>query len=139
MCGVAVFGHVERVGHGVVLRLESDLDDFHRGDDRDGLCDACRETSYIASSQQEPVTVRQPERHTEESCLCAHSPRLLVRHDRLVCLEGGEPDSHLGHDARNDGAEAFVETEGSLALDNLSTRGNEASRLDLRSPLAVGL
>ena len=29
MCCVAVFGYVERVGHGVVLRLQSDLDHFH--------------------------------------------------------------------------------------------------------------
>ena len=27
--GVAIFGNVERVGHAVVLGLESDFDDFH--------------------------------------------------------------------------------------------------------------
>jgi hypothetical protein len=29
--GVAVFGHVERIGHRVVLGLETDFDDFHGG------------------------------------------------------------------------------------------------------------
>ncbi len=42
--GVAVFGNVEGVGHGVVLGLEADFDDFHWGDDGDGFGDAGGET-----------------------------------------------------------------------------------------------
>lgn len=37
VCGVAVFGDVEGVGHAVVLGLESDFDDFHGGDDGYGF------------------------------------------------------------------------------------------------------
>jgi hypothetical protein len=43
--GVAVLGDVERVGHGVVLCLQADLDDLHGRHDGDGLGDAGRETS----------------------------------------------------------------------------------------------
>lgn len=42
--GVAVFGDVERVGHGVVLGLKADFDDFHGGHDGDGLGDTGGET-----------------------------------------------------------------------------------------------
>ena len=35
--GVAVFGDVEWVGHGVVLALKADFHDLHRGDDADGF------------------------------------------------------------------------------------------------------
>ena len=35
--GVAVFGYVEGVGHGMVLGLEPDFDDFHGSDDGDGF------------------------------------------------------------------------------------------------------
>lgn len=37
VCRVAVLGHVERVGEGVVLGLQPDLDHLHGRDDRDGL------------------------------------------------------------------------------------------------------
>ena len=42
--GVAVFGDVEGVGHGVVLGLEADFDDFHRSNYGDGFGDAGGET-----------------------------------------------------------------------------------------------
>ena len=41
---VAVLWDVERVGHGVVLRLQADLDHLHGRHDGDGLGDAGRET-----------------------------------------------------------------------------------------------
>jgi hypothetical protein len=43
--GVTVLWHVEWVGHRVVLRLKTDLDNLHWGDDGDGFCDTCGETS----------------------------------------------------------------------------------------------
>jgi hypothetical protein len=43
---VAVLGHVERVGHGVVLCLQADLDDLHGRHDSDGLGDAGREAGW---------------------------------------------------------------------------------------------
>lgn len=45
MCSVSVLGFVERVGHGVVLRLQSDLHYFHGRDHSDGFGNACSETS----------------------------------------------------------------------------------------------
>jgi hypothetical protein len=47
MRGVAVFGYVEWVGHGVVLGLQSDLDDFHGCDDDDGFSDSGGETGWV--------------------------------------------------------------------------------------------
>ena len=46
MRGVAVFGDVEGVSHGVVLGLEADFDDFHRGDHRDGFGHTGGETGW---------------------------------------------------------------------------------------------
>jgi hypothetical protein len=42
---VSVLWYVEGVGHGVVLRLQSDLDDFHWCNNDDGFCDTSSETS----------------------------------------------------------------------------------------------
>lgn len=42
---VAVLGQVERVGHGVALGLETDLDDVHGGHDEDSLGHTSEETS----------------------------------------------------------------------------------------------
>ena len=44
---VAVLWNVEWVGHGVMLCLETDLDDLHWGDDRDGFGDSGCETSCL--------------------------------------------------------------------------------------------
>ena len=44
--GVAVFGHVERVCHGVVLGLQADFDHFHWGYDGDGFGHAGGKTGY---------------------------------------------------------------------------------------------
>lgn len=43
---VTVTRDVERIGHGVMLSLETDLHDLHGGDDSDGLSDTGSETSY---------------------------------------------------------------------------------------------
>ena len=40
MCGVSIFGNIERVGHAVVLGLQADFDDFHRVDDGHRFRDA---------------------------------------------------------------------------------------------------
>ena len=44
--GVAVFGDVERIGEGVVLRLQADFDDLHGRDDGDSFGDACAEAGW---------------------------------------------------------------------------------------------
>jgi len=44
---VAVLWHVEWVGHGVVLSLETDLDNLHWSDNGDSLGDTGGETSYF--------------------------------------------------------------------------------------------
>lgn len=50
VCGVAVFGDVERVGHGVVLGLEPDLDHFHRCDNGNAFRDASGESGWVGVS-----------------------------------------------------------------------------------------
>lgn len=86
---VAVFGDVERVGHAVVLGLQADLDDFHRGDDADGFGDAGGEAG-------------------EKGALAGDLARGGVREELLVPFVRGEADGHFGHDTGDDGAEAFV-------------------------------
>ena len=86
---VAVFGDVERVGHAVVLGLQADLDDFHRGDDADGFGDAGGEAG-------------------EKGALAGDLPRGGVGEELLVPFVRGEADGHFRHDAGDDGAEAFV-------------------------------
>jgi hypothetical protein len=41
-----VLGYILRIGQRMVLRLQSDLDDFHRGDDHDRLGRACQQSRY---------------------------------------------------------------------------------------------
>lgn len=43
--GISIFRNVERVGHGVNLSLQSNLDDLHRTNDGDSFGDSSSETS----------------------------------------------------------------------------------------------
>lgn len=105
--GVAVLGDIEGIGHGVVLRLEADLDDLHGGDDGDGLGHTGGETR-------------------QEDGLPGDLAR-LVGERLLVPFERGEADGHLGDDARQDGAQTLVQTEGGLPFDDFGTSLDEAS------------
>lgn len=106
--GVSVLGNVHWVGHGVVLGLQTDLDDFHGGDDGNGLSDTGGETG-------------------KEDALAGDVAGGLVGQQLLVPLEGGEADGHLGDNARQDGAEALVQSKRRLLLDELNTRLDEAA------------
>ena len=108
VAGVAVLGNVERVGHGVVLSLETNLDDLHGGDNSDGLSHTSGETS-------------------EEEGLAGNDTGLLVGKKLLVPLERSETDGHLGHDTGENGTETLVQTKGSLLLDDLNTGLDEAT------------
>lgn len=52
---VAVTGNVEGIGHGMVLGLKTDLDDFHGSDDGNSLRDTGSETSWGFVRTQEFV------------------------------------------------------------------------------------
>jgi hypothetical protein len=127
----------------VVLCLQADLDDFHWSDDCHSFCDTGGETSCTNSISSisisnslfsicamEIVGSSVQVKHTQKCCLSANNA-ILVCQQLLVCLKRGESDGHLGHDAGDDGAEAFVETERSLALHDFCTGGDEAAGLDL--------
>lgn len=117
--GVAVLGDVERVRQAVVLRLQPDLDDLHGRHHRHGL----------GHARRQPRQERRPPRHLA---------RLLVRQHLLVGLERGEPDRHLGDNARHDGAEALVQAEGRLALDDVGAGEEEPALGGPWRPAAAG-
>lgn len=84
--------------------------------------------------------------HTKESSLRAHNARLLIGHQLLIRLKRGESNGHLWHDTGGDGSESLVETQWSLALDDLGAGGDEAAGFDLwcvsscwREVLPVGI
>lgn len=108
MGGVAVLGNVQRISHGVVLGLETNLDDLHGGDDGNGLGNTGSKTG-------------------EEGSLAGDNTGLLIGKELLVPLERGEADGHLGDDTGQDGTETLVETESGLLLDNLDTGLDEAA------------
>lgn len=108
MRGVAVLGNVQRISHGVVLRLQTNLDDLHGSDNGNGLGDTGSQTG-------------------EEGGLTRDNTSLLVGQELLVPLERGETDGHLGDDTRQDGTETLVKTERRLLLDNLDTGADEAT------------
>lgn len=104
---VAVLGDVHWVGHGVVLGLQTDLDDFHGSDDGDGLCDTGGETG-------------------EESSLSGDDAVFVGEH-LLVGLKGCEADGHLGDDSGQDGAETLVQSQRGFLFHNLDTGLDEAA------------
>lgn len=73
--------------------------------------------------------------HTQESSLRAHGAGLLIGHQFLIRLKRGESNRHLWHNTRGDGSESLVETQRSLALDDLGAGGDEAAGFDLRGLL----
>ena len=52
VASVAVFWDIERVRHGMVLRLQTDLDDLHWSDDCNGFCDACTEAGCVVCASR---------------------------------------------------------------------------------------
>ena len=84
MGGVAVFGDVERVGHRVVLGLESDFDDFHGCDDHDCFGYSGAETG-------------------EEDASGVGAAGGFLCEDGFVEFKGGESDGHFRDDAGDDG------------------------------------
>lgn len=106
--GVSVLGNIHGVRHGVVLGLEADLDDLHGRDDGNGLGHTGGETG-------------------NEDALAGDVAGGLVGQHLLVPLKGGEADGHLGHNARQDGAEALVQSKRRFFLDELNTGLDEAA------------
>lgn len=117
--GVAVLGHIEGIGHGVVLRLETNLDDLHGSDDGNGLGHTGRETG-------------------KEEGLAGNNTGLLVGEELLVPLERGEADGHLGNDTSEHGTETLVQTKGGLLLNDLDTSADEAALGLARYSAALG-
>ena len=111
MGGVAVAGDVGGVGERVVLGLETDLDDLHGVHDEDGLSGTGTETGNEDGRAGKLAS--------------------LVGEPRLVDLERGETDSHLGDDTGDDGTETLVETERGLTGDNLLSGSEETKGLGL--------
>lgn len=68
---------------------------------------------------------------TKESSLRAHNAGLLIGHQLLIRLKRGESNRHLWNDTGGDGSESLVETQWSLALDDLGAGGDEAAGFDL--------
>lgn len=106
--GVAVLGDVEGIGHGVVLGLETNLDNFHGGNDGDGFSHTGSETS-------------------DEDGLAGDNAGLGIREDLLVPLERGETNGHLGNDTGQNGTQTLVETERCLLAHNVGARLDEAA------------
>lgn len=108
MRGIAIFGNIERISHGVVLGLQTNLDDLHGGDDSHGLGNTGSETG-------------------EEGSTAGDGAGGLVGQELLVGLEGGEADGHLRHNAGQDGAEALVQAQRGLFLDDFDAGLDEAA------------
>lgn len=68
---------------------------------------------------------------TDEDITNASLSGGLVSQPALVRLETGETNGHLGHDARQDGTETFVEGKWSLAPHDVDTSCDESSGLRL--------
>jgi len=119
----------------VALSLETDLDDFHGGDDGDGFGDTSSKTgflrekilAFLCSAHTERCVLTANKKLTEESGLSADLAGLLVGEKLLVGLETGESDGHLRDDTGQDGAETLVQGEGGLLLHDADTGVDEAA------------
>lgn len=105
---VSVLWNIQRVGHGVVLRLQPDLDDLHGRHNGHGLGHARRQARH-------------------EGAPAGDGAGGLVGEELLVPLKRGEADGHLGDDAGQDGAEALVQRKGGFLLDDLDAVFDEAA------------
>lgn len=71
------------------------------------------------------------EKHTQKYIPHTRLPRLYICQPLLIRLEARETGCHFGHDAGQDGAEAFVKRERCLALDDHGAGREEAAGFGL--------
>lgn len=104
---VPVLGHIERIAHTVILRLQPNLDDLHRRHHGHSFRHTGRQTS------QESAATRQ--------LAIGASEQLLVP------FVAGETDGHFGDDAGGHGAETFVQGEETFLCSDLDTSTDETA------------
>jgi hypothetical protein len=100
-------GEIERIRHGVMLCLKTDLDNLHRRHDAD---------SFRNTSGQ-----------TSDKDALARNSTTLVGEKLLVLFKRGESDSHFGNDAGENGSKTLVQTEGRLLCDDGGAGFDEAA------------
>lgn len=132
----AIFRCIERIGERVVLRLQTDLDHFHRIDHCHCFGDTCSETgcslqlAHATHSASFKTSIMHVGTLTQERRF-SRKMSSLVRQELLIPLVRGEPDRHLGDDSTQHSAETFIQSQRSLSFDNLGARSNEPARFGL--------
>lgn len=114
--GVSVLGDIKGISHGVVLGLESDLDDFSGVDNEDGLGGTGSNTGNEGGS--------------------GGNGSIGLGQQTSVVLVRGESDGHLGHNTGHNGSQTLVQSQRALLLGDFDTGLDKSSLLD--TGLSVG-
>jgi hypothetical protein len=113
---VSVLGDIEGISHGVVLGLESDLDDLSGVDDQN---------SFGGSGT-----------NTGNESVESTDGSIRLGQKTSVVLVRGESDGHLGHNTGHNGSETLVKSQRTLLLGNVNTSLDESDLLN--AVLSVG-